>query len=149
LRIEGREKSITFCNDKKKLEDQLLAISHTDANLIREFTGLLFGRDMLDAASLKPSELKNLLDSLKVLPMVFPLMRVFMKYKNKSLQEFAEMFSDPFLKKAIRYFLDGPGWAMPDYPMITLTGFINSGLDKSGVPLGGSQQVAFKIADLY
>jgi phytoene dehydrogenase-like protein len=38
---------------------------------------------------------------------------------------------------------------MPDYPMITLTGFINSGLNKSGVPLGGSQQVAFKIADLY
>jgi len=149
LRIEGRENSITFCNDRKKLEEQLLAISNTDAELIREFTGLLFGRDMLDAASLKPTELKNLWDKLKILPQVLPLMKVFMKYKNKSLQEFAEKFSDPFLKKAIRYFLDGPGWAMPDYPMITLTGFINSGLNKSGVPLGGSQQVAFKIADRY
>ena len=149
LRIEGREKSITFCNDRKKLEEQMLAISNTDANLIREFTGLLFGSDMLEAASLKPSELKNLWDSFKVLPQVLPLMRIFMKYKNKSLQEFAERFSDPFLKKAIKYFIDGPGWAMPDYPMITLTGFINSGLNKSGVPLGGSQQVAFKITDLY
>jgi phytoene dehydrogenase-like protein len=149
LRIEGREKSITFCNDRKKLEEQMLAISNEDEKLIREFTGLLFGRDMLDAASLKPAELKNPWDSLKTIPLVLPLMKVFLKYKNKSLQEFAERFSDPFLKKAIRYFLDGPGWAMPDYPMITLTGFINSGLNKSGVPLGGSQQVAFRISDLY
>jgi phytoene dehydrogenase-like protein len=149
LRIEGRDNSITFCNNRKKLEEQMLSISNTDRKLIREFTRLLFGRDMLEAASLKPSGLKNVWDSLKLLPLILPLMKDFIKYKNKSLQEFAEKFTDPFLKKAIRYFLDGPGWAMPDYPMITLAGFINSGLNKSGVPLGGSRQVAFKIADLY
>jgi phytoene dehydrogenase-like protein len=149
LKIEGREKSLTFWGERKKLEDQMMAISKDDTSLIKEFTKLIFGRDMLNAASLKPSELKNFSDKIKVLPLVLPLIKTFIKYKNKSLQDFAEKFKDSFLKKAVRYFLDGPGWSMPDYPMITLTGFVHAGLSKAGVPLGGSQKVALKIADLY
>jgi len=46
-------------------------------------------------------------------------------------------------------FLDAPGWPMPQFPMAALAGYIQSGVTGAGVPLGGSQQVAFHIADLY
>jgi len=130
-RVEGKEKSLTFCNDKKNLENQMLAISPADAALIKEFIRLIFGKDMLNAASLKPSELRNFYDKVRIFPFVLPLVRTFIRYKNKSIQEFADRFTDPFLKKAVRYFIDAPGWAMPDYPLIGLTGFVKAGMSKS------------------
>jgi phytoene dehydrogenase-like protein len=148
-KVESKGKSITFCNNKENLEAQMIAISPVDSSLIKEFTNLIFGRDMLNALSLKPTELQNFIDKIRAFPLILPLIKTFIKYKKKSLQEFAEKFTDPFLKKAVRYFIDAPGWPMPDYPMITLTGFVKNGMSRSGVPLGGSQQVAFKIADLY
>jgi phytoene dehydrogenase-like protein len=72
-----------------------------------------------------------------------------MKYGKKTLQDFAALFKDPFLRDAVRFLVDCPGWPMPDFPMITLAGYINTSVVKSGVPLGGSQQVAFKISDLF
>jgi phytoene dehydrogenase-like protein len=60
LKVEGMGKSLTFYGDKKLLQDQMLAISKADEPLINEFVNLIFGRDMMDAASLKPSELMNL-----------------------------------------------------------------------------------------
>jgi phytoene dehydrogenase-like protein len=127
-RVESKEKNISFCNDKENLEDQMLAISPDDTILIKEFTTLIFGRDMLDAASLKPAALQNFTDKLKVFSLILPLIKTFIKYKNKSLQEFAERFTDHFLRKAVRYFIDAHGWSMPDYPMITMTGFVKSGM---------------------
>ncbi|MCU0594413.1 MAG: hypothetical protein MUC98_02970 [Desulfobacterota bacterium] len=53
------------------------------------------------------------------------------------------------MKEAVKFIADGPGWPMPEYPMIALAGFINSTVTKSGVPLGGSQKVAFEVARLY
>jgi len=65
------------------------------------------------------------------------------------LQEFAARFSHPFLKEAIRFFLDAPGWPMPGFPMIALSGFIRSGITEAGTPLGGSQKVSLHLADLF
>jgi phytoene dehydrogenase-like protein len=72
-----------------------------------------------------------------------------MRYNNRTLQEFAARFQHPFLREAVRLFIDAPGWPMPDFPMPVLAGFIRSGVTQAGAPLGGSQQVAFQIADLY
>ncbi len=149
LRIEGLGNNITFWTDRKKVEEQMLAISPSDAKLTKEFLDLVFGPDLLNAASLNPPELKNFAEKLKAIPVIFPLLKIFRRYHNKTLQEFALRFTDPFLRNAVRFFIDGPGWPMPELPMYILAGFIKSSVTNAGVPLGGSQQVAFKIADLF
>jgi phytoene dehydrogenase-like protein len=110
---------------------------------------LFFGPDILDAASLRPAELSSVFDKIKVFIRILPLLKYFFTESKNTLQDFAASFSDPFLKEAVKFIVDGPGWPMPEYPMLALAGFINSTVSKSGVPLGGSQAVAYKIAELY
>jgi phytoene dehydrogenase-like protein len=104
---------------------------------------------MMNAASLKPIELKNLFDRLKPIPYILPVMKYFIKYNNVTVQQFASRFKDPFLQTAVRFFIDAPGWPMPGFPMSILAGFINSSVTEAGAPQGGSQQVAYHMADLY
>jgi phytoene dehydrogenase-like protein len=66
-----------------------------------------------------------------------------------TIQEFAAGFKDPFLQRAIRFFIDSPGWPMQRFPMSIMAGMMNSGIRESGVPLGGSQQAINKIAGFY
>lgn len=149
LKVEGRSEQLLFSTDRKLLEEQLLGISPEDAELIREFTRLIFGPDMMNAASLKPKELQNLGDTLKMVPSILPLAGTFRKYSTMTLQEFASKFRHPFLRDAIRFTVDTPGWPMIDFPMIALAGFIRSGVTEAGVPIGGSQQVVHHIAEQF
>lgn len=55
-------KKLSFSTDRKKLEEEMLAISPEDADMIREFVRLIFGPDMMKGASLKPKKLRNFLD---------------------------------------------------------------------------------------
>ncbi len=147
--IEGMGKKLILSTDRKELEDAMLAISRDDAKLIKEFISIIFGYDMMKAVSLKPAELKNLFDKLKVIPGILPLIRIFTKYNNVTLQQFAARFEDPFLREAIRFAVDAPGWPMPQFPMAVMAGYVKSGVTEAGSPLGGSQKVAFHIADFY
>jgi phytoene dehydrogenase-like protein len=65
-----------------------------------------------------------------------------------TIQEFAGRFRDPFLRNAVRFFIDSPGWPMVRFPMVALAGMMQAFLS-CGVPIGGSQKVAFQVADLY
>jgi phytoene dehydrogenase-like protein len=38
---------------------------------------------------------------------------------------------------------------MPQFPMVVMAGFVKNSVTEAGAPLGGSQKVAFHIADLY
>jgi phytoene dehydrogenase-like protein len=76
-------------------------------------------------------------------------MGTFKKYGRLTIQEFAQRFQDPFLRDAVRFVIDGPGWPMPRYPMSGLVGFLQGAVSESGVPIGGSQQVVFGIADRF
>lgn len=148
-RVEGMGKELTLSIDRKKFEEDLLAISPEDADLIREFTHLIFGPDMMKGASLKPKALKNLWDSFRMVSALLPLFRVFGKYNKMTIQEFAARLKDPFLREAIRSVVDAPGWPMKQFPMVALAGFINSAVKQAGAPLGGSQRVVYHIADLF
>ncbi len=148
-RIESGEKNLTLWADAGRLEDQMLALSPPDARLTREFVRLLAGKGMLDSVSLKPPELKGPIDGLKMLVAILPLMGTFRKYGRLTIQEFAQRFQDPFLRDAVRFIVDAPGWPMPRYPMVALTGWLKSAALEAGVPLGGSQGVIRQIVDHY
>ena len=147
--VEGMGRKLNFSTNRKKLEDAMLAISPEDARLTKEFIRIVFGPDMMKAASLKPAELKNIFDKLKVIPAILPLIPTFSRYGKVTFQQFATRFKDPFLREAVRFFIDSPGWPMPQFPMPVMAGFVKGGVSEAGAPLGGSQKVAFHIADLY
>lgn len=147
--IEGMGKKLLISTEKEKLEKAMIAISPEDEERIREFTHLVFGKDFMRAANLKPAELLNPLDKLKQLLAILPLFRTMGRYGNQTLEKFAEKFEHPFLRQAIRFFIDAPGWPMIDFPTVALAGFMHSGVTEAPAPLGGSQQVVFHIADRF
>ncbi|MGW8314142.1 MAG: phytoene desaturase family protein [Bacteroidales bacterium] len=147
--VEGMGKKLLLSTDRNKLEADLLALSPDDADLIREFIRLVFGPDMMKAASLKPKEMKNVADKVREFIAILPLIPVFGKYKDLTVQQFTERFKDPFVRRAIRFFIDSPGWPMEKFPMVALAGFMRSSVTEAGAPRGGSQQVVYHMADLY
>jgi len=147
--IEGNEKKLDFCVDRARLEEQMLAISPDDSGVIKEFIDLFFGKSIVDTISLEPPELTGIVNKAKMAFSMIPLIGLFRKYSRVSLQEFAARFKDPFLQRAIKYSVDTPGWPMPRYPMIAMAGFARSGVTGAGYPLGGSQKVMLKMAELY
>ncbi len=147
-RVESDGKRLDICADPKRLEEQMLALSPADAELTKEFISLLSGKSMYEVASLKPVEMFGLLDRIRMGAASLPLLGVFRKYGKMTIQEFAQRFRDPFLRSAVRFFMDAPGWPMLRFPMVGLSGFMKA-MHESSVPVGGSQQVAFRVADLY
>ncbi len=147
-RIESGGKHLDICADIKRLEEQMLALSPADGKLTKEFIRLLSGRSFYELASIKPPELFGIMDRIRMGAGTLPLIGVFKKYGNMTIQEFAQCFKDPFLRSAVRFFMDAPGWPMLRFPMVGLAGFMKA-LHESSVPIGGSQQVAFRVADLY
>ncbi len=148
-RVEGLGKTLKFSTDRTDLEEDMLAISPEDRDHIREFVRLIFGPDMMKAASLKPGKLNNFLDKVRTMAAILPLIRVFGKYNDVTIQQFSERFKDPFLRRAVRFFIDAPGWPMLQFPMTAMAGFVKSGVTEAGVPLGGSNRVVSHIADRY
>ncbi len=144
--VEGLGHRMLFSTDKEEVENSMLAISPEDAKLIRQFIRLIFGPDLTRAASLKPSELSGIGDKIKLIPAIFPLIPVFLKYKKMTLQDFAAKFKSPFLREAVRFLLDAPGWPMPGFPMVALSGFVEGSVTAAGTPLGGSFKVMRHIA---
>ncbi|MDI6849091.1 MAG: NAD(P)/FAD-dependent oxidoreductase [Candidatus Saccharicenans sp.] len=148
IAVEGRERKLDFCLDRERLEIQMLAISPEDAGLIEEFIKLFFGRSIMDSASLDPPELTPIAGRLKMALTMIPMVGVLKKYGNLTLQEFAARVKDPFLATALRSSVDTPGWPMPGFPMVAMSGFARAG-GEAGYPLGGSFKVASGIAEFY
>jgi phytoene dehydrogenase-like protein len=144
--IESGTRKLSLCTDPKRLEEQMVALSPADAALSREYVRLVCGPNMMGAASLKPAELAGLSDFLGMSIAILPLLGTFRRYGRQTIQEFAARFQDPFLREAVRMTIDGPGWPMARFPMAGLAGFFKSSVSEAGVPIGGSQQVAYTIA---
>ena len=147
--IESGGRKLSFCTDRQRLEEQMLALSPADAKLTKEFVGLVCGPNMMAAASLEPTEMTGVFDNLRLVPAILPFLGTFRRYGKETIQEFAARFQDPFLREAVRMSIDGPGWPMPRFPMVGLAGFYTSAVSEAGAPVGGSQQVANTIAERF
>jgi phytoene dehydrogenase-like protein len=104
---------------------------------------------MFGAMSLKPAEMSGPLDTLKTLAAILPAMGTSLKYGKLTVQEFAQRFQDPFLRNAVRFIVDSPGWPMLQYPMAAQAGSLDFMVRNAGVPLGGSQQAVLRTAEIY
>jgi len=147
--VESGDKKLSYSTDPALLEEQMVAHSPADAELSREFARLVGGPGMMGAASLDAPELIGPLTGAGMFLKILPLLGTFRRYGKQTVQEFAAKFTDPFLREAVRMFIDGPGWPMHRFPMVGLAGFLKSGVSGAGVPIGGSQQVALTIAERF
>jgi phytoene dehydrogenase-like protein len=147
--IEAGSRRLTLCTDRQRLEEQMLALSPADAELSREFVRLLSRPDMIGVMGLKPAKLSGFGDFVRMSFAILPLMGTFRRYGKLTIQDFAARFQDPFLREAVRMSIDGAGWPMARFPLIAMVGFFATAVSESGVPIGGSQQVAFAIAERF
>ena len=149
VRVESGATALTVSTDRRTLESALVALSPEDARLSREFARLVTGRSAMGAMSLTPPELAGLRERLRGLVQIVPLLGIFLKYRTTTIQEFAARFRDPFLRDAVRFVIDSPGWPMQRFPMSAMAGILRAGVTEAGVPSGGSQRAVFRIADRY
>ena len=132
-------KVFTVYSDIDKLEKHMKELSPADEKLIEEFTGALRkfrGRDMFGAM------FGGVGTKLKMLP----LMGALMKYSKITLNEYAQKFSDPFLRKAfstIQYDIEGVPVIVPIIFLSTMS------VGDAGWPLGGSGALSRNIESRY
>jgi phytoene dehydrogenase-like protein len=147
--VEGKDKALDICMDRQQLEQQMKAISSQDSALIDEYLDLYFGENPMSGMPLDQPEVMGLFRKVKLISSMMSMFRKSKKYAKMSLQDFAARFKDPFLSRAIRYQIDSPGWAMPGFPLLFMTGGATSTVRDSGYPLGGSKKVVFGIAERF
>jgi len=148
-RVEDGEQCVAFCTDSQRFEEQLLAISPADAGRIYEFIRIYGGKSIIGMAPLDAPSTARLSSKLKALFIMLPLLGTFRKYGRMTLREFTDGFQHPFLREALPFVLDHPGWPMPGYPMMGVTGFLTAALTEAGVPVGGSKGVIEDIVGRF
>lgn len=137
--IEGREKRLSLYADRERLRSELHALSPSDRELSDEFVDLLCAQGINMTTTLRPRELLGPLDHLRAAAAALPMMRLFRRYGRTTVQEYSSRFQDPFLRQAVRFSVDSPGWPMPRFPLVALRGFASGAVKEAGVPVGGIQ----------
>jgi phytoene dehydrogenase-like protein len=101
LKMKIKDQNIYFYNDPNKLEKYLKEIAPEDSDLIDELITVVKQFDSLNNFPLmKPQELFNFIDTLKMMVDFLPFLSFF-KYKNTTIHDFAHRFKNPILKEAI------------------------------------------------
>ncbi len=132
-------KVLRLYTDLNKLEAHLKQLAPADSKLIEEFVGAakkFGGKDLMEAMT------GGALTKLKMLP----LMGALMKFGKITIKDYAEQFSDPFLRKALPTIQYDIAEAPTLVPLIFL-----SVQDKgdAGWPIGGSSAISENIEKRY
>jgi len=136
---DANGKAFTVYSDVEKLENHMKNLSPDDAKLVEEFTKAIrkfSGQDVFSAM------LGGIGAKLKMLP----LMSLLIKYGKISIKEYAQKFSDPFLKKAfstIQYDIE----EVPTIVPIIFLSMLSIG--DAGWPIGGSTALSHNIEKRY
>jgi phytoene dehydrogenase-like protein len=146
MRIEGTGgKSFIIYTDIDRLEQHMKELSPADKEVIEEFIQGIRACTRFDMPIEKAPELYGPIDGLKPLFKMFPFLRVMRKWKRISVQDFANRFSDPFLREAFPLSFD-----LPDFPMMGMLMTLAWMHNKSaGYPVGGSLEFSRAIERRY
>jgi phytoene dehydrogenase-like protein len=132
-------KTLTLYTDLDKLEAHLKQLSPADSKVIEEFVGAarkIGGHDLFDAM------LGGVGAKIKMLPM----MSLLMKFGKITIKEYAERFSDPFLRKAIPTIQYDISEVPTLVPLLFLSTQSNG---DAGWPIGGSNALSGNITKRY
>ena len=146
IRFEGLNgENLIIYTNIEQLEKQLKEFAPEDIDHITEFADMARAFIKFDPPIEKAKELYGIFDWAKVMMKIMPLMKYFGKYKNVSVQDFANGFKNQFLRENF-YSIIG----FRDFPMIffvmTLSWLHNQ---CAGYPIGGSMAFAKSIEKRY
>lgn len=132
-------KKFTVFTDLEKLETHMKDLAPNDHKLIEEFVNAVHkfsGYDLFAAMS------GGATTKLKMLP----LMRTLMKYSKITLKDYADKFTDPFMKKAFATIQ----YDIPEAPVVIALIFLATlSQGDGGWPIGGSMALARNIEQRY
>jgi phytoene desaturase len=146
-RVEGPgDKVFIVYTNVDRLEKHMKELAPADVKVIEEFCGAIraftrFPDAPSDAARSLTDQLKGFASFIAMLP----ALGLFNKYKNLTIKDFADRFSDPFLRQALVDVFGYPGFAFLGLPM-TLAWMHNH---NAGYPIGGSFPFAQAIEKRY
>ncbi len=141
----GGKKLIIYTN-ADRLEQHMKVLAPADARVIEEFCGAI--RTLTRLPDAPPDDSRKLADRLKALPglvSMLPVLGLFNKYKDVTIQDFANRFSDPFLRQALVDLLGYPDFAFTGL-LMTLA-WMHA--ENAGYPIGGSLPFAQAIEARY
>ncbi len=146
LRVQGREGKvlILYC-DLDRLAQHLLELAPQDADAIDELIATARTCARFDPPLGKAPELMGFLDGVKFMIQSAPFLRVVSKWKDVSMEDYAQRFSDPFLREALSLITE-----LPDHPVLAMLmtlGWFDRGT--AGYPQGGSLQFSRAIEGRY
>ncbi|MGC1376733.1 MAG: NAD(P)/FAD-dependent oxidoreductase [Anaerolineales bacterium] len=145
-RIEGPDgKALTIYTNVDRLEKHMKELAPADSKVIEEFCNAI--RKLTRFPDSPPDGPRNLADRMKgILRLVSmaPALAVFGKYRNVTTKNFADRFTDPFMRQALTD-LFGPDFALVAL-LMTLAWMHNQ---NAGYPIGGSLPFSQAVEKRY
>lgn len=141
FRIEGKEgKTLIVYADADRLEKHLREIAPEDAKTIEELI-----KAVRDLSHVQMQIETGIINNVKMLVNLLPLLKYFRKYGKLSIQEYAKRLQNPFLRESFAQIFD-----IPDFSMIALLMSLAwKHTQAAGYPIGGSLNFAKSIEQRY
>ncbi len=146
LRIEGKGgKAFVVYRDIDKLERHMKELAPQDSRVIEELTGAARACARYDLPVDRAPELYGMIHGIRFLIRMFPFLRIMSKWKKLTPRDYAQRFSDPFLREVLPLLGDLPGFPMAAVIMVLAWMHRKS----AGYPQGGSLAFSRRIERRY
>jgi phytoene dehydrogenase-like protein len=146
LRIEGRGgKVFIVYSDIDRLQQHMKELAPGDGLTIDEFAKAVRTCARYDLPVDNAPELYGMIDGTWFLIRNFPFLRLMSKWKQITVQDYAQRFSDPFLREAFPLVTNLPGFPMAAVLMMLAWMHRRS----AGYPVGGSLEFSRGIERRY
>ncbi|HEY3375482.1 MAG TPA: NAD(P)/FAD-dependent oxidoreductase [Candidatus Aquicultor sp.] len=146
IRFEGRDGNVMYVySDIDKFEQHLKELAPEDSAVIEELARDVRTMSKHVPPMGKPRELMGLFDMIKMLPDGVPYIRAFNKYTGITLEQFAQRFTNEFVREAFLNFFSVADEAASGLVMTLVTFNLKTG----GYPVGGSLEFSKAIEQRY
>ncbi len=135
---------LTFWRDKEKTRQEMLALSPEDAKEIHKLMDYVTLAETMSVPVEKPFDAMNLLDYMKLGMSMKSMGKVMKEYGRMDIQELADRFHHPLIRKAISSYMPAGYQA---YAFLVSYGTVTG--ENGDIPAGGSLKMALRMADKY
>ncbi len=146
VRVERRTgKAFIVYRNIDRLERHMKELAPQDSRVIEELIGAARTCARYDLPVDRAPELYGMIHGIGFLIRMFPFLRIMSKWKKVTPRDYAQRFSDPFLREALPLLGDLPGFPMAALVMVLAWMHRKS----AGYPVGGSLAFSRRIERRY
>jgi phytoene dehydrogenase-like protein len=148
-RIEGKDgKAFIVYADIDRLEQHMKELAPEDEKVIEEFTEAIRKMIHFPMPVEKAPELYSPIDGLRMMSKMLPFLGFYRKFSQVTVQDYAQRFTNPFLRQAFLYIVNLQN--TPDFPLLGILQVL-AWMDQktAGYPIGGSLEFARSLGRRY